>query len=135
MPYTISWLVEKRIVYIHTYGLLTGEELVAQNLEIQKFVPEHEHLLNIITDGTDTTGTNMGLRDLQKTQFSTVDNLGWAIYISPSKMNRFFASVITQLSQKRGRQFATLDEGLKFLQDMDDTLPPLTAPDKTYAAE
>ena len=135
MPYTISWLVEKRIVYIHTYGLLTGEELVAQNLEIQTFVPQHKQFLHIITDGTDTTGTNMGLRDLQKTQFTSVDNLGWAIYISPSKMNRFFASVITQLSQKRGRQFATLEDGLKFLQEMDDTLPPLAVPHKTYTVE
>ena len=131
MPYEISWLVDKRIVYIRTYGLVTGEELVAQNDELQNYIPLSENLLHVITDGTDTTGTDMGLRDLQKTQFNDVENLGWAIYVSPSKMNRFFASVITQLSQKRGRQFGTLEEALSFLQEVDDTLPPIAIPVKT----
>ena len=135
MPYETSWLVEKRIVYTRMYGFVTGEELSAQNSEMPKYIAQSEQLLHTINDATDTTGTDMGLRDLQQTQFTNVDNLGWAIYISPSKMNRFFASVITQLSKKRGRQFATLEEGLKFLQDMDDTLPPLTVPEKTYATE
>jgi len=135
MPYETSWLVEKRIIYTRMYGFVTGEELLAQNKEMGIYIQQSEYLLHTINDATDTTGTDMGLRDLQQTQFTDVANLGWAIYISPSKMNRFFASVITQLSKKRGRQFATLEEGLKFLQDMDDTLPPLTVPEKTYATE
>ena len=77
----------------------------------------------------------MGLRDLQKTQFISVDNLGWALYISPSKMNRFFASIITQLTNKRGRQFATLEDGLRFLQDIDDSLPLLSVPEKLLATK
>jgi hypothetical protein len=76
---------------------------------------------------------DMGLRDLQNTPFAGIRNLGWAIFISPSKLNRFFASVVTQMSKKRGRQFATLEEGLMFLQDIDDTLPPLSIPDKSYS--
>jgi len=135
MPYETSWLVEKRIIYTRMYGFVTGEELLAQNKEMGIYIQQSEYLLHTINDATDTTGTDMGLRDLQQTQFTDVANLGWAIYISPSKMNRFFASVITQLSKKRGRQFATLEEGLKFLQDMDDTLPPLTVPEKTYVTE
>ena len=135
MPYETSWLVEKRIIYTRMYGFVTGEELLAQNKEMGVYIQQSEYLLHTINDATDTTGTDMGLRDLQQTQFTDVANLGWAIYVSPSKMNRFFASVITQLSKKRGRQFATLEEGLKFLQDMDDTLPPLTVPEKTYVTE
>ena len=134
MPYETSWLVEKRIIYTRMYGFVTGEELLAQNKEMGIYIQQSEYLLHTINDATDTTGTDMGLRDLQQTQFTDVANLGWAIYISPSKMNRFFASVITQLSKKRGRQFATLEEGLKFLQEMDESLPPLSVPDKSNAA-
>ena len=134
MPYQQSWLVEKRIVYTRMYGYVTGEELLAQNEEMRAFIQQSEQLLHTINNATDTTGTDMNLRDLQKTQFTNVDNLGWAIYVSPSKMNRFFASVITQLSHKRGRQFATLEEALTFLQEMDDTLPPLSIPVKTEVA-
>lgn len=135
MPYETSWLVEKRVVYTRMYGYVTGEELLAQNLEMPKYIEQSEQLLHTINDATDTTGTDMGLRDLQNAQFTDINNLGWAIYISPSKMNRFFASVITQLSKKRGRQFATLEEGLSFLQEMDDTLPPLPKPEKSAASE
>ena len=134
MPYAISWLAEKRVVYTRTYGFVTGEELTNQNKEIQVYAQQTEQLVHIITDATDTTGTDMGIRDLQKTQFLSVHNLGWALYISPSKMNRFFASIITQLSNKRGRQFATLEEGLTFLQQMDESLPPFSAPEKSNAA-
>lgn len=130
MPYTVSWLVEKRVVYTRMYGFVSGEELVAQNEDMREYIQNSEHLLHTINDATDTTGTDMNLRDLQKTQFTDVPNLGWAIYISPSKMNRFFASVITQLTNKRGRQFATLEEALHFLQEVDDTLPQLVLPTK-----
>jgi len=135
MPYETSWLVEKRVVYTRMYGFVSGEELKTQNREMVAFIEQSEQLLHTINDATDTTGTDMGLRDLQQTQFTNVDNLGWAIYISPSKMNRFFASVITQLSKKRGRQFATLEEGLRFLQEMDETLPPLSVPEPSNVTQ
>lgn len=131
MPYKVSWLVEKRIIYTRMYGFVTSEELSAQKEEMEPLIQSSDQLLYIVTDGTDTTGTSMGLRDLQKTQFADATNLGWAIYISPKKMDRFFASVITQLLKKRSREFATLEEGIRFLQSVDETLPPIPLPDKT----
>ena len=129
MPWEISWLVEKRITYTRMYGFVTGEELDTQKVELEKYIQESEHLLHMISDATGTTGTNMGLRDLQKTQFADAPNLGWAVYISPKKMDRFFASVITQLMKKRSREFATLQEGIQFLQEVDETLPSIPMPD------
>jgi hypothetical protein len=131
MPYEVSWLVEKRVVYTRIYGFVTGDELQAQNRELEGYVHASEQLLYIITDATDTTGTNMGLRDLQKTQFADTPNLGWSVYISPKKMDRFFASVITQLWKKRSREFATLEEGIRFVQSIDESLPTIPFPDKT----
>ena len=130
MPWEISWLVEKRITYTRMYGFITGEELIAQKTEMEKYIQQSEHILHMISDATDSTGTNMGLRDLQKTQFADAPNLGWAVYISPKKMDRFFASVITQLMKKRSREFATLQEGIQFLQEVDETLPSIPMPDK-----
>jgi hypothetical protein len=131
MPYKVSWLVDKRVIYTRLYGLVTSEELSAQKEQMDPLIQSSDQLLYIITDGSDTTGTSMGLRDLQKTQFADAANLGWAVYISPKKMDRFFASVITQLLKKRSREFATLEEGIRFLQSVDETLPPIPLPDKT----
>lgn len=130
MPYTVSWLVEKRVLYTRMYGYITAEELRSQKTVVEDFIAQSEHLLHMINDATDTTGTDMGLRDLQNMQYASAANLGWAIYVNPNKLHRFFASVVTQLSGKRGREYATLSEGLRFLQDIDDTLPPLAAPHK-----
>lgn len=126
MPYKMSWLVEKRVIYTQMYGHVTSAEMIAYNKEMETFVHDSELLVHTLTNATDTTGVDMGLRDLQNMAFTDIANLGWAIYVSPSKINRFFASVITQLSHKRGRQFATLEEALKFLHEMDDTLPHLS---------
>jgi len=135
MPYEISWLVDKRVLYTRMYGFISSEEMDAQNKEIAEYAQKSELLLHTLNDGIGVTGTSMGLRDLQNTQFNNFNNLGWAIYISPSKMNRFFASVITQLSKKRGRQFATLEEGLRFLQEIDDTLPQISMLEKSSITE
>ena len=132
MPYKMSWLVEKRVIYTRMYGHVTSEELTSYYRLMLTYAQDSELLLHTITDSTDITTMNMGLRDLQNTPFAGIRNLGWAIFISPSKINRFFASVVTQLSKKRGRQFTTFDEGLKFLQDIDDSLPPMLLPDKSY---
>ena len=124
-------MVDKRVIYTRLYGFITSEELSAQRVEMELLIQNSDQLLYIITDATDSTGTNLGLRDLQKTQFADATNLGWAVYISPKKMDRFFASVITQLLKKRSREFATLDEGIRFLQSVDETLPPIPMPDRT----
>lgn len=128
MPYKMSWLVEKRVIYTRLYGHVTSKELASYYQTMLVYAQESELLLHTLTDSTDITNMDMGLRDLQNTPFADIRNLGWAVFISPSKINRFFASVITQLSKKRGRQFATLEEGLNFLQDIDDSLPAIPLP-------
>lgn len=133
MPYQTSWLVEKRVIYAKLYGYVTEDEITAYYHSLADFAKESELLLHTLTDSTDMTGMQMSFRELQNMRFNGISNLGWAILISPSKLNRFFASVITQLSNKRGRQFATLEEGLHFLQEIDDSLPHLSDPSKVLS--
>ncbi len=133
MPIAVSWIVEKRVLYSHMYGHISHQDLVDQKQTLEQYGAQSEHLLHLINDATDTTSTELGLRDLQQMQFANFVNLGWAIYVTPNKLHRFFASVITQLSGKRSREFSTLDEALHFLQDIDDTLPPLISPIKAIS--
>ena len=128
MPYQMSWLVEKRVIYAQLYGYVTQEDLAAYYQMMIDLAEESELLLHTFTDSSGMTGMKMSFRELQNMTFNGIHNLGWAILISPSKLNRFFASVVTQLSHKRGRQFETLEEGLHFLQEMDDSLPPIPMP-------
>jgi len=134
MPYAVSWLVDKRVIYAQLYGYVTTEELSAYYQSLIDFAQDSELLLHTLTDSTGMTGMKMSFRELQNMGFDGIHNLGWAVLISPNKINRFFASVITQLSHKRGRQFATIEEGLHFLQEIDDTLPPIPVPEKMISS-
>ena len=124
----VSWLVDKRVIFMQPDGFLTGDDLVALMSVMEEYARGSEGLVHIVSDSSNISGMNMGLRDLQKLHFPNIPNLGWAISISQKPMERFFASVLMQLTNKRGRQFATLDEALHFLQDIDDSLPPLSKP-------
>ena len=128
MPFQMTWLIEKRVIYAQLYGYMTQEDLAAYYQSMTDFAQQSELLLHTLTDSSGMTGMKMSLRDLQNMNFNGIHNLGWAILVSPSKINRFFASVITQLSHKRGRQFATVEEAIGFLQEIDDSLPPIPLP-------
>ena len=52
MPYEISWLVDKRVIYTRMYGYVTGEDLRNNNADMQAFVQDSELLLHTITDAT-----------------------------------------------------------------------------------
>lgn len=134
MPYAVSWLVDKRVIYAQLYGYVTTEELSAYYQSLIDLAQDSELLLHTLTDSTGMTGMKMSFRELQNMGFDGIHNLGWAVLISPNKINRFFASVITQLSHKRGRQFATIEEGLRFLQEIDDSLPPIPMPEKVISS-
>lgn len=86
--------------------------------------------VHLITDATDIEKNLIGLNDLIAfyKQYSPSDKLGWSVYISPSKLNRFFASVVTQITKGRTREFASLPEGLKFLAERDDSLSDIPLP-------
>ncbi len=135
MPYEISWLVDKRVIFSQTSGFLIGDDFTALNAAMEEYARMGENLIHIISDSTEVTGMDLGLRDLQKIRFPDLPNMGWAISISPRQMERFFASVLMQLTNKRGRQFATLEEALRFLQEIDDTLPQLPMLDKSNVTE
>jgi len=135
MPFKVSWLVEKRVIFSQTSGYLTTDDLITHNSVMEEYARVGENLVHIISDSTDVTGMNVGLRDLQKIRFPALPNLGWAISISPKPMERFFASVMMQLTNKRGRQFATLEEALRFLQEIDETLPPLSIPEESLKSQ
>lgn len=134
MPYAVSWLVDKRVIYAQLYGYVTTDELSAYYQSLIDLAQDSELLLHTLTDSTGMTGMKMSFRELQNMGFDGIHNLGWAVLISPNKINRFFASVITQLSHKRGRQFATIEEGLRFLQEIDDSLPPIPMPEKVISS-
>jgi hypothetical protein len=130
MPYNSRWLVEDRVIYVVYYGVVSNEDLETSSRSSSRMIADGSAPVHLVTDATDMEKMTLGLQDLI-TIFKGLPsdpNLGWSIFISPSKLNRFFASVTTQLTGARTREFATLEEGIDFLTWVDDSLPDIVIP-------
>ena len=124
MSYQVKWLLENRIVYVINTGVGTAEDVVNsmhEAIAMMEGVPPPVH---IIIDGqTKTNDISLGdlLTIMRKTPSSP--NIGWAVYVSESKMNRFFGSMASQIAKAQTKAFITLPEAIEFLQRVDQTLP------------
>jgi hypothetical protein len=130
MPYEVTWLVDKRIIYFHTSGIATIDDVKAGNKKVMVMLDEGIPFVHLITDSTDVEKVQLGLNDLASVfrDMPASPKLGWSIYISPKMLDRFFASVTTQLTKSRHREFNTLADAIAFLQSVDDTLPKIELP-------
>lgn len=127
MTYKLTWMVDKRIIYFRTSGVVTIDEIKEANRQIMVMIDEGIQFVHLLTDSTDVDKIVFSLSDLVSAfrGILYVPNLGWSIYVSPKALERFFANVTTQLSQSRHREFGTLDQAIAFLQSVDETLPEI----------
>ena len=132
MPVEVSWLVENRVVYTRSFGVLSisqVHEAAAQSTGMMNTGIKPVHL---ITNATDIERFTFNLPDIAKSfrGFPASPNMGWTLTVSPHAMHRFFASIVVQMGSSRQRVFNTLEEAMAFLQSIDETLPPIPFPTK-----
>lgn len=132
MPCEASWLVENRVIYIRSYGVVSVAEIQSTSIQTKQMMDSGTKFVHMIADSTDVERLTFNLTDLVRSirGLPTSPNLGWSINVSPNMMYRFMASIISQIASSRQRVFTTLDEALAFLQSMDETLPSLPLPSK-----
>ena len=128
MPYKVQWLVEKRVVLSRYEGIVTIEDARGQVSEANALLRDGIPLTHSIVD----MSTVEKLPSLQLasefmgTDMSEVrDKLGWTIVITNNKFLKFASSLFVPIFKVRQRFFGSLDETLAFLQEEDNTLPPL----------
>jgi hypothetical protein len=130
MASQIRWLVDKRIIYMSTSGTVTMDDVRSCNLAIMEMLEVGTPFIHVISDSTDMQKNEIGLGDLV-TMIKTVPSspkMGWSIYVSKNKLDRFFASVTMQLSKTRNREFDSVEKALAFLMENDDTLSDIPMP-------
>lgn len=130
MPYTVVWLVENRVIYFRPTGSVGMDQLSQANDLIRAMTEEGVPFVHVIADATNLEKFTFNLSDLTRLfrGMEASSKLGWSVYVSPKKVERFFANVTTQMTTARHREFATLTEAIAFLQSVDDTLPTLPIP-------
>lgn len=124
MTYEVSWLLQDRIIYMLNTGIGTVEDVVNSTREVQVLLEKSQPFVHMIVDGrTETNDISLGdLLTIIRTSPAS-PNLGWFIYVSENKMNRFFGSIASQIAGAQTKSFPTLGEAIEFLQRADITLP------------
>ncbi len=134
MSYKLSWLLENRILLISYQDMLTKADLqsyLAESMDMRDranaILGENGALVHTITDARRMTRTELSLNEGLKT-VAMVRNqrVGWTIYIPARKLDMFFATLGHQLAGVRYRCVTSIDEGVKFLKTVDDTLANFT---------
>ncbi|MGB1286882.1 MAG: hypothetical protein ACPG7F_10145 [Aggregatilineales bacterium] len=134
MPYKIHWLLEDRIIYVYLSGNVTTSEvesLLTETLDKADLsiantpVPV---LIHSIIDSTDIARSEISIGEIRRIFSANKERIirpGWTLTVIPATILRFFGTLALQFLGVRGRQVAAVDEALKFLADVDDTLPSL----------
>jgi len=127
MPYSLEWVVEKRVYLMRFYGDFTLEELKQANQDAIAWIRQGPEglLFHIILDTLDLQKHPMTLKAVagdSMTGFRKEPNLGWVLLITESKFISFLASITTQLTSNRFRPVSTFDEAVAFLREQDQTI-------------
>jgi len=123
MPHKIEWFIPGRVVFGDFDGHMTLEELAEVDKKVNACIAEGDPLVHYIVEGVKITYLPNNIPKLAKTMtYIHNEDLGWIIYITRNKVMRFLASTVSQLAQARFRTFETLEEGIEFLLETDQSL-------------
>lgn len=125
MPYQIAWHLEKRILMVKMFGLLTDEESSEIGTINSQHLAEGIAPVHIIVDTTELEKFPTNLR--QNSQFMAylrTPSLGWVIVIglTHNVLAKFAVSVISQVIKFRLSQRDSMSDALTFLEGYDSTL-------------
>jgi hypothetical protein len=131
MGYEVSYLVEKRVVFIYLQGKLTMSELRVMTAESRRLCEEGIPFVHVLSD-TRELKVDFKVSDFMELfrGLPPIPTVGWSVQITDNALQRFFFSLIAQLTHNKTRTFVTVEEGIAFLQKIDDTLPVIPMPRK-----
>lgn len=124
MSYELSWLLDKRIIHLRAFDVLTTEEYRAAATELLTLFDEGIAPVHIVVDHLDVQEIKFSPGIIKELIFPEQhSNSGWTILVSASKMAAFSINMIVQLNKIPMKTCNTIEEALSILQRMDQSLP------------
>ncbi len=123
MLYECHWYVDQRILYQKISGAIVPQDLMTIQTDGDPKIESGIRYVHVIVDALDVTNFPINLGDLNKVMRRTSsDKRGWTVIIASNRMLQFLASTLIQLAGMRVRVFPTLDEGVAFILQQDNTI-------------
>lgn len=131
MPYTIDWIVDKRVIYLQNRDELTAEDIENLTQQVKTMYQEGIAPIHAIEDDRELKSIKSFSLDMLKSAFEAVREFepsksGTAVVIMPSSLEEvsdFFgklAELVTDIDYERVQ---SLPEALDILAKKDATLP------------
>lgn len=130
MTVGVTWLIEGKLVLLKSWGTMSVAEMEMMDSRICEMLDSSkEQLVHAIHDHT-LIDHLPSPKNMMKLKVGSHARVGWLFIVGiDNKLMKFFASVTGQAFHIRLRFMDTVEEALKFLQDIDSTLPDLQSLD------
>ena len=128
MPIEVSWKVPKRIGYVRFYGIVKLEDVQAQIRETEAQIAEAEPPLHFFIDSTEVEKYDLTLAQIRSVFPGHNPKIGWTVVYGPSRVTRFFASIMMQLIKGQFHFVESYDEAIEFITHNDPSLRELFLP-------
>ena len=126
MTSQVSWLLEKRVILTYNEGIVSDEDMFANDQPILDYlnactVP----LVHMIVDHRKGVGSPSS-KALAQLSWPKHPKTGWTILVGMANpFQKFVVTVASNFFKSRMRMVNTMDEALDFLNQVDSTLPAL----------
>lgn len=125
------WLKEDRIIYAFATGLITYEEIKEHETHLTPMLDGATFPVDMIFDMDATAKMDLSLKLLKdSTGFGGHPNVRWIVSVVKNPLLLFLGSALSQFRgrQHRFRTFATREDALEFLKEMDSSLNDVVLP-------
>ncbi len=125
MPYTISWYIKNEIIYAHYSGAPTLAEMRQSLIDCNNLIDSSpRQQVHIFSDVGDVTQPVRPLDSLAIVrEVGTRSRHGWTIILrEKSFLIRMGVAFGTTVFKTRNRTYASIEEAIKFMKQVDPTL-------------
>lgn len=132
MPVKVYWIVKHRVAYLQASGDVTLDE-VRQTADVSLAMMHASHdavLVHAIQDGESLKSFPRQIFEISKItrELRAHPQLGYTVVVSLSDpLIEFISIMVTKIARSRRHTLHTLAQGLAFLNQVDSSLPDLSA--------
>lgn len=132
MPYSIEWLIEKRVFLLEVQEDVSIGELQSLIDDYKSWTESGIPPVHAFIDATQLADYPKRIRDIRQLLPALNDEqVGWVILISHNTFINLLSSILLRLNQVRFRTYRSRDECLEFLYSRDPSLPLLADSDSS----
>lgn len=123
MPYELSWLLDKRVIHLRAFDILTAQEYETSADELLSMFDDGIAPVHVVVDHLDVDEIKLSPTLVKDLIFPNQHEAsGWTILVAASKLATFSISMITQLNNVSIRTCDTLEEAMETLQRVDNSI-------------